>query len=313
MTKGYIIEEIRTSVRLRDSASGKTVDVPLKTGGPWSPPPARSGSTATPSEPSKAEERSAGSDGATVKREPTTRANVSDARVKAGGEGKRRSADKGKSDRAENPGARRASRAAEKARPGEPSSTAAQEARGRVEQRGLSAEDAEAWKNLQANLRHVRSQQGGKKGGLGWKETTDAGRSGLLARSGSGAYKILHAGSDTYGLFYEWDNGSFERIACGKADHLMNLATEKARSGPPPVPPTRLSLELARLVCGNTEQAVTAVDPEPTPEPEKRARRVVEAANDDVTTPRAAEVAVDPELDEQLMASLKKALAELED
>jgi hypothetical protein len=38
MAKGYIIEEIRASVRLRDPESGKSIEVPLETGGHWTAP-----------------------------------------------------------------------------------------------------------------------------------------------------------------------------------------------------------------------------------------------------------------------------------
>jgi hypothetical protein len=40
----------------------------------------------------------------------------------------------------------------------------------------------------------------------------------------------------------------------------MNHANEQARSGPPLPPPTKLSLELARLVCGNTQQKASAAE-----------------------------------------------------
>jgi hypothetical protein len=199
----------------------------------------------------------------------------------------------------------------------------------RVDMQSISPEDAEAWAKLQADLRHMRGRHGGKMGGLGWEETTDAGRSGLIARSGNGAYKILHAGADTYGLFYEWDNGTYERLACGRAEDLMNHANEQARSGPPLPPPTKLSLELARLVCGNTQQKASAAErlepvfrevdlhtpheaePAIKDKPEPPARRAKEAANDEIAAPPA--MAVDPAMDAQLVESLKKALAELEE
>ncbi|MBK8649737.1 MAG: hypothetical protein IPN16_25000 [Gemmatimonadetes bacterium] len=200
----------------------------------------------------------------------------------------------------------------------------------RVDMQSISPEDAEAWAKLQADLRHMRGRHGGKMGGLGWEETTDAGRSGLIARSGNGAYKILHAGADTYGLFYEWDNGTYERLACGHAEDLMNHANEQARSGPPLPPPTKLSLELARLVCGNTQQKASAAE-RPSPSSARstctmsprEAEPVIEAspsplrggakeaANDEIAAPPA--MAVDPAMDAQLVESLKKALAELEE
>ena len=188
-----------------------------------------------------------------------------------------------------------------------------------IDSQSLSSEDANAWAKLQANLRHVRGRKGGKVGGLGWEETTDAGRSGLLARFGSGAYKILHAGADTYALFYEWDNGKYERLGCGNAEDLMNLATERARSGPPEAPPTSLGLELARLYCGNAQQKASAAE-----RLEPAFREVDVDANKERSTPTPAreespdpatpqpEIVIDAKMDQQLAESLKRALEEME-
>ncbi|MBA3550312.1 MAG: hypothetical protein H0T76_27875 [Nannocystis sp.] len=343
MAKGYIIEEIRASVRLRDPESGKSIEVPLETGGHWTPAPAR-GEHVPRSEPARREDRAPKAPdapamkAADAMRAPkpeapkvadTTRAAKPEAPKAAEEPVKRR---KPRSDKAQRgkTNARKSPRTGEAAeqKPGDEVSLASPEVRTRrVDMQHLSSEDADAWAKLQADLRHMRGRQGGKKGGLGWKETTDAGRSGLIARSGNGAYKILHAGADTYGLFYEWDNGTYERLACGRAEDLMNLATEQAQDGPPAPPPTKLSLELARLVCGNAEQKASAAerlepvfrevdvspDAEPVIEdkPEPRTRRAKEAANDEV--PAAPAMAVDPAMDQQLVESLKKALAELEE
>lgn len=338
MAKGYIIEEIRASVRLRDPESGKSIEVPLKTGGPWAPSIAR-GEPAARNEPARREdkarpkttERPARHDEA-----PTPK--VADATHAAKSEtpaeepAKRRKPRRDRDDRPK-ANARKSPRtgdAAEK-KPDDATSLASIAARTRrVDLQHVSPEDAEAWGKLQADLRHMRGRKGGKKGGLGWEETTDAGRSGLIARSGNGAYKILHAGADTYGLFYEWDNGKYERLACGRAEDLMNLAAEQAQDGPPAAPPTKLSLELARLVCGNAEQKASAaerlepvfreVDVSPSSEPsttaiedtpEPRARRSNKTDHEDIAGPPA--MPVDPAMDAQLVESLKKALAELEE
>ena len=333
MAKGYIIEEIRASVRLRDPESGKSIEVPLETGGAWTPGPARSehGPATREAAVTKTTERSAKRDAApaarTAEKLATPVAKPQEPAQKAAEEpAKRHKPRKPKAERADKT---TTARTAEAGKP-DAESLASHEARGRrVDLQNLSPEDADAWASLQADLRHVRGRHGGKMGGLGWEETTDAGRSGLIARSGNGAYKILHAGADTYGLFYEWDNGSFERLSCGRAEDLMNLATEQARSGPPAPPPTKLSLELARLVCGNAEQKASAAERlepvfrevdlnhQPTPSapvieatPETRTRRATEAASDEAATPPA--MAVDPAMDAQLVDSLKKALAELE-
>jgi len=338
MTKGYIIEEIRASVRLRDPDSGKIIEVPLEQGGHWSPthtpkaaePPATRPAQREPAPKPAEQPASAKQEEAVAPKpaEPVTRH-------------KRRN---GKRHAKASPGTGEAS----KTKPDE-ESLASREARTRpVDMQSLSAEDADAWAKLQANLRHMRGRRGGKMGGLGWEETTDSGRSGLLARSGNGAYKILHAGADMYGLFYEWDNGKFERLACGRAEDLMNQAAERAQGGAPEPPPTKLSLELARLVCGNAEQRAAAEErlepvlrevdvtpdslepatrgrtlklvdaPEPSPQPEKRARRAAAPASEETTPsepepPPKTEMPVDPNMDQQLVESLKKALAELEE
>ncbi len=109
----------------------------------------------------------------------------------------------------------------------------------------------------------------------------------------------------------------------------MHRAAEQAQDGPPAAPPTKLSLELARLVCGNAEQKASAaerlepvfreVDGSPRSEPsttviedvpEPRARRSHNAADEDIAEPAA--MPVDPAMDAQIVESLKKALAELE-
>ena len=343
MAKGYIIEEIRASVRLRDPESGKSIEVPLETGGHWTAPARGEQAPSERREPTKTEDKATAAKTserparrveapAAKAADPTPAAKPVEAAPKPDEErAKRRKPRSDKGERAEKAGRRKAGRNGEKAekKSDDEASMASPEVRERrVDMQSISPEDAEAWAKLQADLRHMRGRHGGKMGGLGWEETTDAGRSGLIARSGNGAYKILHAGADTYGLFYEWDNGTYERLACGHAEDLMNHANEQARSGPPLPPPTKLSLELARLVCGNTQQKASAaerlepvfrevdlhtpheVEPAIKDKPELPARRAKEAANDEIAAPPA--MAVDPAMDAQLVESLKKALAELE-
>jgi hypothetical protein len=74
-------------------------------------------------------------------------------------------------------------------------------------------DDRAAWEKLRGLYR--KGNRAGKRGDLGWEETTEEGRSGIFARWGTGQFKILHAGNDTYALFYEWDGGKWERLACG--------------------------------------------------------------------------------------------------
>jgi hypothetical protein len=99
-----------------------------------------------------------------------------------------------------------------------------------------------------AMMGRAKGRRAGKVGELGWDETTDAGRSGLVSRFGKGAFKILHAGGDTYALFFEWDDGRYDRSAAAPPRTMMNLANFKAQDEPPEPPPSHLSLELARFL-----------------------------------------------------------------
>jgi hypothetical protein len=347
MAKGYIIEEIRASVRLRDPESGKSIEVPLETGGHWTAPaPAsrpRASDASRPKPRTRPPLRRPANARPGASRPPRPRLRIRHPRPSRSRppQSPTRSAQSGESPAATRASAPRRPAGNKAGRNGERSekksddeaSMASPEVRERrVDMQSISPEDAEAWAKLQADLRHMRGRHGGKMGGLGWEETTDAGRSGLIARSGNGAYKILHAGADTYGLFYEWDNGTYERLACGRAEDLMNLANEQARRRALRLPPpTKLSLELARLVCGNARSrrppprsasslsfarsTCTRRAPRPTPLRSRPSqshpvRRSKEAANDEVATPPA--MPVDPAMDAQLVESLKKALAELE-
>ena len=265
-TDSYIVEEIRAttwSVRLRDPESGKIIDVPLESGGSWTPPGTSKTEHAANSRPERkpVEREKQERTGKSERTEPEGKVEVTkDMRTNAS----RKPRSEKRAHRGKAPASKPA-RTAEPAPPPIPTPNDPLE----------SPTNADTWAKLQANLRHVRSRRGGKMGGLGWEETTDAGRSGLIARSGKGAYKILHAAGDTYALFYEWDNGQYEHLACGNAENLIDLATE--RSGPPEAPPSALSLELARVRCGNVAgdpspaQPPAPADPDTQP-PERRTR-----------------------------------------
>ena len=138
-----------------------------------------------------------------------------------------------------------------------------------------------------------RANRARKVGELGWSETTDDGRSGLVSRFGAGVYKILHAGADTYALFFEWDDGRYDKLGCGTAEAMMDLANYKAKEEPPAPPPSHISLEMARFVCGTPEQK---------PSPRER----LQSAIDDAAgkTPKVVRAPAESAVDHELRRSL---------
>ncbi len=183
-----------------------------------------------------------------------------------------------------------------------------------VDEATISDEDTAAFQKMQAMMRRARGRRAGKRGDLGWDETTDAGRSGIIARFGKGAFKILHAGGDTYALFYEWDDGRYDRLGCGAAEDLMNVANERARAEPPEPPPSHLSLELARLYCGTQAQKASAYERlEPVlAETERTGIERVPVTPPPTETPPPDPIAPNAEFDNRLTESLKRALADLD-
>ena len=210
-----------------------------------------------------------------------------------------------------------------------------------VDEETIEPDDMVALRTMQSMMRRAKGRRAGKVGELGWDETTDAGRSGLISRFGKGAFKILHAGGDTYALFFEWDDGRYDRLGCGAAEDLMNLANQKAQDEPPEPPPSHLSLELARFHCGTPAQKDSANErlepafaeaqrnsPGAAPrlsdaEAQERLGKSLarEVANFEARKtkerkrsgePPPAPIAPNAEMDQQLTDSLKRALADLD-
>ena len=184
-----------------------------------------------------------------------------------------------------------------------------------VDESTLSDEDKAAVEEFRARVSKATGR--GKRGGLGWQEITVDGRSGLQARWGKGQFKILHTGGDSHALFYEWDGGKWERIACGKADDLMRLAAARSEDEQPKAPLTTLTLEVARLFCGTPDQQEAASErlrPVRTPvEPEPAARAPRKAKADrpaeDAPRPPAGETPSETEvMDKELMSSFASEL-----
>ena len=288
MAKRYIIDAIQAtqwSVRLRDPESGEVHEVPLEPGVPW-PGKIRSDAvTPDGGEAPRADERAKTS----APPDPPSAA---------------RKARKEKGER------KGATRVTEPEALKEVMSSAALRSTP-LDEDTVSVEDAAAFTRLQTMLRRGRGRRAGKRGDLGWDETTDAGRSGLVARFNNGAFKILHAGGDIYALFFEWDDGRYDRLACGSAEELMNLANERAEGEPPTPPPSHLSLEFARRMCGTPEQVASATErlqpvyEEVRPKPRPSAPRAPKSDSGDVPAPNE-------KMDMRLTESLKRALADLD-
>ena len=241
MGRRYIIDEIRANnwtARLRDRETGDVFEVPLDLGGLWPRP--------HPEAPrSDASDADDASNSVTSPSPPEAAAPSADEPPAERTPRKHRSAPRGVA-RVTEPEALKEVMSSPGLRSME------------IDEATLTPEDAEAHKEMRAMMRRARGKRAGKRGDLGWDEITDAGRSGLMSRFGEGAFKILHASGDIYALFFEWDDGRYDRLGCGAADDMMNLANKRAQDDPPEPPPSHLTLELARLYCGSAEQKASA-------------------------------------------------------
>lgn len=260
MAKGYIVEELRVtggSMRLRDTHTGELVDVAITPGAAFTPPkPADrrdAATSATAPTPPPAE------DLPVSRTTAATSADEPDART-ADKRRRRKRANKKTAARRENaPGPEAAPSAPSAPIDANAIDTApmtTQESREiLVDESTLSDDDKAALRSVRTILARSRHN---KRGELGWKEITVDGRSGVMARWGKGQFKILHAGDDAYALFYEWDGGKWQQIACGTAEDLMHIAARRAKEDVPMAPITTLTLEMARWFCGTPAQKAVA-------------------------------------------------------
>ncbi len=304
MGRRYIIDEIRANnwtARLRDRETGDVIEVPLDLGGLWPKPhpesprvdPGDASGSATP--PSPPETAAPSADESPAERKPRK------PRAEANGMA-----------RVTEPAALKEVMSSPELRSME------------IDEATLAPEDAEAHTKMRAMMRRARGKRAGKRGDLGWDEITDAGRSGLMSRFGAGAFKILHASGDTYALFFEWDDGRYDRLGCGAADDMMNLANKRAQDDPPEPPPSHLTLELARLYCGNAEQkasaierlapAIAQIEGPYTPPKTPPAREKDDGLSKSLDQALEAHKAKNPDsdMDRRLSESLKAALADLD-
>ena len=105
-------------------------------------------------------------------------------------------------------------------------------------------------------------------GGLEWTEIDDAGNRGIVAPWQQGLFKILRAGTGVYALFYEYERGGYEQLACGKPDALKQVASERVQGSGP-----RVTEALARGACKTCEPAPPATAAAAN-EPPKRPRKI---------------------------------------
>jgi len=311
MVKGFIIEAVRVTggtMRLRDTQTGKVIEVPLTEGGALTLPGEDEADAADTEESATDDDEAADADE----------------------DGADDAAETAKRKRRRRRRARKAEAQREAAVEDAPALTVPHsrpvtvDPTPVVDESTLSDEDKAAVEEFRARVSKASGR--GKRGGLGWQEITVDGRSGLQARWGKGQFKILHTGGDSHALFYEWDGGKWERIACGKADDLMRLAAARSEDEQPKAPLTTLTLEVARLFCGTPDQQEAASErlrPVRTPvEPERAARAPrkakAEPPAEDAPRPPAGDTPSEIEVkDKELMSSfaseLESVLAEEDD
>jgi len=330
MAKGYIVEEVRVtggSMRLRDTHTGELVDVAITPGAAFTPP--KSADRRDPSASATAPTPPPAEDVPVSRTTATTSADESDART----DDKRRRRKRASKKTA----ARREHASGREVAPSAPSApidasaidtapmTTPESREILVDESTLSDDDKAALRSVRTILARSRHN---KRGELGWKEITVDGRSGVMARWGKGQFKILHAGDDTHALFYEWDGGKWQQIACGAAEDLMHIAARRAKEEVPMAPITTLTLEMARFFCGTPAQKATAskrlepVFAEHSIAPSHplnldlsqgnlvvKVKKPPKRAEPAATT---ADTAVDPALDDKIGGSLKRVLEEME-
>lgn len=141
-------------------------------------------------------------------------------------------------------------------------------------------------------LRRRKPEPGAGPGALVWEDTEDDGVPGIRAPFARGAFKILHAGGDAYGLFYEWNSGKYQTLTCGTLEALKQEAAQWTEDGKLHAPRSNLGAEAAKVACAVPDApAPPATNPPPAP----------------------AAPAVDPEKDKVLMqgfeATVQKLLA----
>jgi hypothetical protein len=119
--------------------------------------------------------------------------------------------------------------------------------------------------------RRRKPEPGAGPGELVWEENEDDGVPGLRASFERGAFKILEAGGDVFALFYEWNNGKYQTLACGSLEALKESAAQWQGDNKLQAPRSNLGAEAAKVACAKPEESPATVPQPAAPviEPEK--------------------------------------------
>ena len=213
---------------------------------------------------------------------------------------KARAADKARASRADKPRSIDKSRPADKTRAGkaEPPAKAGHTPKPALEKPEPTPEPPA--------IRRRKPTPGPGPGGLVWEETEDDGVRGVRASFERGAFKILHAGGDAFGLFYEWNSGKYQALQCGPLEALQKAAAQWTEDGKLHAPRSNLGAEAAKMACAPKDDDLaprndtTAANDEGTAKPPAPAK-----------TPAPAAPPVDPEKDKLMMAGFEATVQKL--
>ncbi len=141
-------------------------------------------------------------------------------------------------------------------------------------------------------IRRRKPEPGAGPGGLHWEPIDDDGVPGIRAPFERGAFKILHAGGDAHGLFYEWNSGKYQTLQCGPLDALKQAAARWTEDGKLEAPRSNLGAEAAKLACATkdevapakAEDSPPAAKDRPTPSPPARETPPVDPEKDKILT-----------------------------
>lgn len=163
------------------------------------------------------------------------------------------------------------------------------------------------------SIRRRKPEPGPGPGNLVWEPTEDDGVPGIRATFERGTFKILHAGGDAHGLFYEWNSGKYQTLQCGPLDALKQAAARWTEDGQLRAPRSNLGAEAAKLACATKDEPAPPKAGVPTADTPK-ADTPKPQDNPPPPTPEISTTTpVDPEKDNILMqgfeASVQKMLA----
>ena len=136
--------------------------------------------------------------------------------------------------------------------------------------------------------RRRKPEPGKGPGDLVWEENEDDGVPGVRAAFERGAFKILHAGGDMFALFYEWNNGKYQTLACGPLDALKESAAQWQGDNKLQAPRSNLGAEAAKVACAKPAEPAEPTPPVIEPEKDKAIMEGFEATLQKVMAARTA-------------------------